>query len=133
MTEWVPVGGDFIKADVVRWKEGVFERRGPRGRRAINIGNRLVIAEVLTEPDAEGWVLLLVIGFEVRVGSSGQEARADKERHENEAQAENAGAGGGRSGFAGATSACRSMLASRFLGNRKPVSDMSDEEDIYES
>ena len=38
-------GGDIIKGDVIRRKEGVFERRGPRGRRAINIGNCLIIAE----------------------------------------------------------------------------------------
>jgi hypothetical protein len=28
--EWIPCGNGFIEADVVRWKEGVWERRSRR-------------------------------------------------------------------------------------------------------
>ena len=132
MTEWVPVGGDFIKADVIRWKEGVFERRGPRGRRAINIGSRLVIAEVLTEPDSEGWALLLVIGFEVVSEAPGKRLVPIKKGTKTKRKLKTLVRGRAER-LPWSDESARSMLASRFLGNRKPVSDMSDEEDIYES
>ena len=67
MTEWVAVGGGFIQADVIRWKEGVFERRGPRGRRVVKAGDRVMTAEVLKEADRQGWVLLKVVGCAVGV------------------------------------------------------------------
>ena len=56
--EWVPCGSGFIEADVIRWSEGVWQkpRRG-RGR-AVNVGDRVVIAEVIRD-DGE-WVDLLV-------------------------------------------------------------------------
>ena len=59
MTKWIPCGNGFIEADVVRWKEGVWEKRSRRrNARAVNVGDRMVTAEVLRE-DAEGWVHLL--------------------------------------------------------------------------
>lgn len=68
MTEWVAVGGGFVKADVIRWKEGVWERRGPRGRqRAVLAGDQVMTAEVLHEADRDGWVLLKVVGCVVGV------------------------------------------------------------------
>ena len=37
MPTWVPCGSGFIEADVVRWKEGVWERRGhSKKSRAVN-------------------------------------------------------------------------------------------------
>ena len=68
MTEWVAVGGGFIEADVVRWQEGVWERRGPRGRRVVLAGDRVMTAEVLREVDEKGWVSLNVV--DCRVGVS---------------------------------------------------------------
>src|SRR5690349_4824836 len=60
MAEWIPCGGDFIQADVIRWKEGVWEKRSRRrNARAINVGGRNVVAEVLSI-DKEGWVRLLI-------------------------------------------------------------------------
>jgi hypothetical protein len=57
--EWVPCGSGFIEADVIRWKEGVWEKRSRRRTaRAVNAGDRMVTAEVLR--DADGWVELLV-------------------------------------------------------------------------
>jgi hypothetical protein len=67
MTEWVAVGGGFIEADVIRWKEGVFERRGHRGRRVVKAGDQVMTAEVLKEADRNGWVHLLVRDCKVGV------------------------------------------------------------------
>ena len=59
MTKWIPCGSEFIGADVVRWKESVWERRSRRrNARVVNVGERVVTAEVL-RVDAEGWVHLL--------------------------------------------------------------------------
>lgn len=64
-TKWIPCGNGFIQADVIRWKEGVWERRSRRrNARAVHVGDRVVIAEVLRE-DAEEWVHLLVRGCEM--------------------------------------------------------------------
>ena len=59
MAKWIPCDSEFIEADVVRWKESVWEKRSRRrNARAVNVGERVVTAEVLRE-DAEGWVYLL--------------------------------------------------------------------------
>lgn len=55
MDQWVPAT-DFIAADVVRWTEGIYDRR-KRGK-ALRIGERLVAAEVI-ERGKDGWVKLL--------------------------------------------------------------------------
>lgn len=57
MDQWVEAE-DFIAADVIRWKEAVFERGGRR-KKALRIGERQVIAEVI-DRGADGWVRLLV-------------------------------------------------------------------------
>lgn len=56
MDHWVPAT-DFIAADVIRWTEGIYDRR-KRGK-ALRIGERLVAAEVI-ERGKDGWVNLLV-------------------------------------------------------------------------
>ncbi len=56
MDQWVPAT-DFIAADVIRWTEGIYDRR-KRGK-ALRIGERLVAAEVI-ERGKDGWVNLLV-------------------------------------------------------------------------
>jgi hypothetical protein len=56
MDQWIPAS-DFIAADVVRWTEGIYDRR-KRGK-ALRIGERLVAAEVI-ERGKDGWVKLLV-------------------------------------------------------------------------
>ena len=61
--EWVPCGSGFIEADVIRWSEGVWQKpRSHRGR-TVNVGERVVIGEVLL--DDRGWVSLLVRGCTV--------------------------------------------------------------------
>ncbi|MCC6478280.1 MAG: hypothetical protein IT552_03630 [Sphingomonadaceae bacterium] len=56
MDHWIPVT-DFIAADVIRWTEGIYDRR-MRGK-ALRIGERLIAAEVI-ERGKDGWVRLLV-------------------------------------------------------------------------
>lgn len=56
MDQWVPAQ-DFIAADVIRWTEGIYDRR-KRGK-ALRIGERQVAAEVI-ERGKDGWVKLLV-------------------------------------------------------------------------
>lgn len=56
MDQWISAK-DFIAADVVRWREGVFDRR--RRGKASCVGERQVAAEVLDRGD-DGWVRLLV-------------------------------------------------------------------------
>lgn len=56
MDQWVPAT-DFIAADVIRWTEGIYDRR--RRGKALRIGERLVAAEVI-ERGKDGWVKLLV-------------------------------------------------------------------------
>lgn len=56
MDQWVPAT-DFIAADVIRWTEGIYDRR-KRGK-ALRIGERLIAAEVI-ERAKDGWVKLLV-------------------------------------------------------------------------
>lgn len=58
MEQWIEAK-DFIAADVIRWKEGVFDNR--RRGKALRIGERLVAAEVLQRGE-DGWVKLLVRG-----------------------------------------------------------------------
>lgn len=71
MGVWIACAEGFIAADVIRWREGIWERRGPKGGRAMKIGDRDVIAEVLSGPDADGWVMLLVRDCKVQVGPDG--------------------------------------------------------------
>ena len=47
-----------MEADVIRWKEGVWEKRRRLRGRAVNAGDRMVIAEVVRDQD--GWVDLLI-------------------------------------------------------------------------
>jgi hypothetical protein len=56
--EWVPCSSGFIEADVIRWSEGVWQKPRRRRGRAVNVGDRMLIAEVIRD-DGE-WVDLLV-------------------------------------------------------------------------
>jgi hypothetical protein len=64
MTKWIPCGNGFIEADVIRWKESVWEKPSrKRTARAVNAGERMVVAEVIRDKD--GWVDLLLRGSTV--------------------------------------------------------------------
>lgn len=57
-TEWIRCGSGFIEADVIRWTEGVWRKPRRNRGRAVNIGDRVVVAEVIRD-DGE-WMDLLV-------------------------------------------------------------------------
>ena len=66
MAEWVPIQDSrLIAADVIRWKEKVYGPRRLRKAKTARLGDRLVTAEVLKEPDAQGWMELLVLKCEI--------------------------------------------------------------------
>jgi hypothetical protein len=117
MTDWIPVHGEFIQADVIRWQEAVFYKARRRGSRPIKIGTRQVIAEVLREEDQDGFVLLLVRGCE---GSSEMVGKPI-EMFKKGAQVRRARRTimrGKPERLAWSDEAARSLLASHFLGNR---------------
>lgn len=49
--EWNRCGSGFIEADVIRWNEGVWQKPRRRRGRAVNIGDRVVVAEVIRDED----------------------------------------------------------------------------------
>jgi hypothetical protein len=67
--EWIPCSSGFIEADVIRWNEGVWQKPRRRRGRAVNIGDRVIIAEVLR--DEGGWLDLLIRGCTVASEKTG--------------------------------------------------------------
>lgn len=59
MGEWVSAKDGFIKADVIRWTEGIYEKRRRRKASDRRLGERQVAAEVIAESN-DGWLKLLV-------------------------------------------------------------------------
>lgn len=117
MAVWIPVGGDFIAADVIRWKEPVFHRRGSRSRaRPVRLGERLIIAEVLREEGAE-WVYLLVRGCEAVSKFTTREVPLLSNEREIKRK-RNTIARGKAERLQWSDESVRSKLTSKFLGNR---------------
>jgi len=117
MAKWIPCGNGFIEADVVRWKEGVWERRSHRrNARAVNVGDRVVTAEVVRE-DADGWVYLFTRacamssekpGRKVTLLAKGQEVRRKRRTFER----------GKPERLLWSDESARALLASKFLARR---------------
>jgi len=63
MPKWIPCGSGFIEADVIRWKEDVWRRPKRKQGHAVNLGDRVVTAEVIR--DEEGWIDLIIRGCAV--------------------------------------------------------------------
>jgi hypothetical protein len=113
--EWIPCGSGFIEADVIRWNEGVWQKpRGRRGR-AVNTGDRVVIAEVLR--DEGGWLDLLIRGGAVasekpghRVSALATNLEIRRKRHTIEK--------GKPERLLWSDETVRAVLVSKFLGNR---------------
>lgn len=57
--EWVLAADGFIEADVIRWTEGIYEKRRGKKGKSRRLGERLVAAEVIEVTD-DGWLTLLV-------------------------------------------------------------------------
>lgn len=126
MLEWIACGDRFIEADVIRWTEGVWEQRRSRRGKAVKIGERRVIAEVLREPDGDGWVRLLVRGCET---VSEKPQRRPKhlllQKGVEIKRKLTTLARGKPERLPWSDETVRSVLASKFLGNRESVSPSS--------
>lgn len=59
MEQWISASEGFIQADVIRWTEGIYEKRRRKHAKSPRIGERQVTAEVLEVEDDE-WLKLLV-------------------------------------------------------------------------
>jgi hypothetical protein len=73
MAEWFPAGQHFIEADVIRWQERVYQSTRRGKSKAVKIGERRVVAEVLH--DVDGWVCLLVRHCELISAETGRLTR----------------------------------------------------------
>ena len=118
MTKWIPCGNGFIAADVVRWKESVWEKRSRRrNARVVNVGEPVVTAEVLRE-DAAGWVHLVpracimssekLPGRKVPVLPKGENIRRKRRTIER----------GKPERLLWSDESARAIVASKFLGSR---------------
>src|ERR1700687_988145 len=122
MPKWIPCGGGFIEADVIRWKEAVWRRSKRKRRRAVRLGDGRVTAEVIRDED--GWVDLLIRGYavsdeirgrKVEVLAKGTEIRRKRSTIER----------GKPERLPWSDETARAALASQFLGNRKSSSSAS--------
>ena len=59
MGNWIAATEGIIVADVIRWTEGIYEKRRRKKDKSRRIGERQVTAEVL-EVTNDGWLKLLV-------------------------------------------------------------------------
>lgn len=72
MTEWWELRGGFIVGDVIKWRDPAWEKgrkknytgEGFGGQRIVNVGRRVISAEVIEGPDEDGWVYLLVMQYD---------------------------------------------------------------------
>lgn len=122
MAEWIPIGDDFIVADVIRWKEGVFKNRRRKKAKPMRLGERLVIAEVLR--DEAGWVYLLVRGCEVVSANMGWNLRDVPllAKNTETKRKRKTIARGKPERLLWSDESARAVVASKFLGNQEPYS-----------
>lgn len=59
MDQWIAATEGIIVADVIRWTEGIYEKRRRKNAKSQRIGQRQVTAEVI-EATKDGWLKLLV-------------------------------------------------------------------------
>ena len=125
MGEWLPVGDEFIEADVIRWTEPVFRNR--RRGRSVPVGDRLVTAEVLSEPDKDGWVHLLVRRCEALSPRTGWNASDVAMLPRDTETRRRAGtiARGNAERLTWSDESARALVASRFLNDRNPAPPVS--------
>jgi hypothetical protein len=72
MTEWFELRSGFIVSDVIKWRDPAWQKgrkkrytgEGFGGQRVVNVGRRVIAAEVIEGPDEEGWVYLLVMQYD---------------------------------------------------------------------
>lgn len=59
LNQWIAATEEMIVADVIRWTEGIYQKRRRRNAKSVRIGERQITAEVLDASD-DGWIKLLV-------------------------------------------------------------------------
>ncbi len=59
LDQWIAATEGIIVADVIRWTEGIYEKRRRKNAKSQRIGQRQVTAEVI-EATKDGWLKLLV-------------------------------------------------------------------------
>jgi hypothetical protein len=116
MNEWIPVGGGFIEADIIRWKESVFEKCGRRGR-SVRAGERIVVAEVLKGVDKDGWVHLLIRRCEIISETQGRAVRTMLPIGTKTKRKFKTIVRGKAERLLWSDESARAVLASKFLGN----------------
>lgn len=119
MQRWIECGDGFIQADVVRWKEGVFEapltrKRRRRKGRAVHTGEREVIAEVLSSADERGFVTLLTRACRIVSVKEGRKVAPLKTETEIRRQQKTL-LKGGVERLEWSDETARALVASRFL------------------
>ncbi|MEY2395493.1 MAG: 2-C-methyl-D-erythritol 4-phosphate cytidylyltransferase [Acidobacteriaceae bacterium] len=119
MVQWVSADDGFIAADVIRWKEGVFKPRKSRKGRSLRVGEQLVIAEVLREPDIKGFVSLLVRGCEIISELPGRTLAPISAGSEVK-RAQKTIMRGKPERLLWSDETARALLTSKFLGNNQP-------------
>jgi hypothetical protein len=91
MSNWIACGAAFIVADVVRWTEPAFAPRLTRfgrkvraksTRRNVCIGEREIVAEVLSGPDPRGLITFLVRAVRVTLEKGVQGVTLPKKEEE---------------------------------------------------
>lgn len=133
MAEWIECGDRFIGADVIRWTEAVWENRRGRSGKAAKIGERRVIAEVLREPNKDGWVRLLVRACEVISDKQSRPFRRPKplelKKGDEIKRQRKTLVRGKPERLPWSDESARGIAASKFLGNREPAFSASKEQD----
>jgi len=61
MADWKSCGGNFIEADIIRWREAIWKPKKSERSKPRKIGERLLTAEVVKKGPAD-WVQLRVTG-----------------------------------------------------------------------
>ena len=118
MAKWISCEDGFIEADVVRWKEGVWERRGRSKKgRAVHVGERVVTGEVVKD-DGDGWVRVLVRGCETVSEKPGRNRMAALPKGLEIRRKRSTIERGSPERMAWSDETARGALFSRFLGKR---------------
>ncbi len=120
MQTWKPCNvSEIIEADVIRWKEAVWEK-GKRGRKAVCVGERQVVGEV-KGLSVDGWVVVKIVQCAVLADRSFKPKGPLKVGDEIKRRKATIGRGSPER-LKWSDEDARDMVSSRFMGIGKPVS-----------
>jgi hypothetical protein len=114
MSKWIPCGDGVIEADVVRWRDAVWKRSRRKGSRAVRIGEREVIAQVLRIAPGD-WVSLQVIDSRVTEEKQGHIIREVLKKGQEVRRKHGSIKRGKPERLAWSDESARAALASKFL------------------